>query len=193
MRKDILIGLLVLSLLSASRPYAYGSEEIKSIMPAADLFKKIEAPFEYYEAYKKGKLIGYCFNTKEAVPDRQGYSGPMEILVAVDRDYKILNLKITHHTETPEYAAKITGPGFLDQFKGKGPGAAFKIGTDVDAITSATISCNAICDILRDGINKMQKALAGTETRAVVSETLTRLKNSGLEPREASYYKVIDE
>jgi electron transport complex protein RnfG len=126
--------------------------------------------------YKSRKLIGYCFNTKEITQDVQGYSGPMEILVAINTDFKILNIRILRHTETPEYAAKITDPEFLSQFIGKGPGSGFKVGFDVDAVTHATISCNAVCDILKKSLNHMYKMLS-----------------AGPEPGEARYYKVIDE
>ena len=190
MRKVILLILLFLSISCIS---IYADDDMISVMPDADFFKKIEAPSEYYEAYRNRKLIGYCFNTKEASSDKQGYAGPMEILVALDTDFKILDLKILHHAETPEYAAKIIGPEFLGQFKGKGPDAGFKVGSDVDAITHATISCSAVCDILKEGIGNIYKALGGAKEKKRESEELTRLKNAGLEPREAKYYKVIDE
>ena len=155
---------------------AYAAEGMESIMPDADSFKKIESPFNYYEAYKSRKLIGYCFNTKEIDQDTQGYSGPMEILVAIDTDFKILNMRILHHAETQEYAAKITAPEFLSQFIGKGPESGFKVGFDVDAVTHATVSCSAVCDILKNSITHVYKTLG-----------------TGPGPREAKYYKVIDE
>ena len=195
LRKISLKISILLIFISAPCLNGYCDEGLHSLVIEADSFKKIEEPFRYHEVYRGGELIGYCFNTSDVAPDVEGYSGPMEILVAIDIDYRIINLKILRHAETPEYAADITGPEFLDQFKGKGPQDPLKIGNDVDAITHATISCNAVCDVLREGIARMRTILQKDKKEVVVPKAkgVSTLKGSGMEPREASYYKVMDE
>ncbi|MFH1854125.1 MAG: FMN-binding protein [Candidatus Omnitrophota bacterium] len=192
MHKRSLFKLILLILLICV-PGVYGDEITKSIMPEAESFRKVETPFQYYEAYAKGKLIGYCFNTKDAEPEMRGYSGPMEILVSVDKQYRIINLKILHHNETPEYASGITEPKFLNQFQGKGTDAGFKIGDDIDAVTHATISSSAVCDVLKASLGRIKEVLGAVKTEGPESKGLARLKTLGLEPREARYYKTIDE
>lgn len=192
MRRVKILKLILLILLVCA-PGVYGDEIIRSIIPASDSFKKIESPFEYYEIYKKSKLIGYCFNTKDIVPEKQGYSGPMEILVGIDKDCRIVNVKILSHSETLEYASGITEEGFLGQFRGKGPGDNFKIGDDIDSVTHATVSSAAVCDILKAGIKEMQNVLVGSRNETPATEMQLKIQKKGLEPREAKYYKVIDE
>ena len=167
--------------------------ELQDIMPEAGVFKKATEPFLYYEAYKKDKLIGHCFYTTDVAPEEQGFSGPIKILVALDQRRDIENLKVLSHNETPEYADGITKGGFLDQFKGKGAKNKFIVGEDIDAVTNATISSKAVSNILKRCILKMQQVLGGGVEEEVEDEIMPELKEVGLEPREAEYYKVLDE
>ncbi|MBU1006121.1 MAG: FMN-binding protein, partial [Candidatus Omnitrophica bacterium] len=73
---------------------------------------------------------------------------------------------------------------FLEQFKGKGADDAFIIGKDIDAVTGATVSSEAVADILKICLERLGKKPS--------VPLVTELKKSGIEPREAKYYKVIE-
>jgi len=140
---------------------------LKTFIPQADSFKKRQGPFLYFEIYSNHRLTGYAFNTKDLVPDAKGYSGPIEVLAAVDTACKITDLKILRSDETPDYSEDIAKPEFLGQFKGKGPGDGFIIGKDIEAVTRATISCAAISRTLDIAVHKMQGLINGTKLSEV--------------------------
>lgn len=143
-------------------PLAINEADLRSIMPEGDSFRKNEAPpFRYYEVYRENGLIGYCLNTADAAPDERGYNGPIEMLVALDKDCGIKDLKILRHSETPEYVAGMLEPKFLNQFKQKGPEDRFIVGEDVDNITRATISVKAVAGSLKTSVDKMQSVIYG--------------------------------
>lgn len=183
MRKKILLNAIILMTLVAAvgvnvyvrgkrRVASFEVSELKSIVAEAGSFKKKEAPFLYYEVYRQGVLTGYCFNTRDIAPDKKGYAGPIEILVAIDREAKIKNLKVLRHAESPQYADKITCPGFLNQFKGKGPEEAFIVGRDIDAVTRATISSRAAADTLKTSLGRIESVMHGIEKPRPRIETL---------------------
>lgn len=196
----ILIFIMLSILLYAASIEAYDKEVLERIMPESDLFKEKSEPFIYHEAYKDRSLIGYCFSTKEVLGGgSRGFGGPMDILVAIDIYGKIENVYILEHNETPEYAAALTERFFLDQFKGKAASDHFKVGEDVDAVTRATISSQSVADILKAGILKMELIFDHDRDRtlkpidAVSLKAIDSIKKAGLEPREAEYYRIIDE
>ncbi|MFC1667294.1 4Fe-4S binding protein [Candidatus Omnitrophota bacterium] len=175
MRKQVLLNVIIfVTLLMAIGVNVYnrgrekvaafvGGTELQSIAPEADSFRKKEEPFLYYEIYKKNRLIGYCFNTKDVAPEKKGHVGPIEMLVALDRNHRIENLKVLRHTETAKYADRIRNTEFLDQFKGKGPKDAFIVGKDIHGITHATISTRGVASTLKTSTHKMQAIIHGVE------------------------------
>jgi Na+-translocating ferredoxin:NAD+ oxidoreductase RnfG subunit len=111
------------------------------------------------------------------------------MLVRLNKNGSIKDVKILSHNESPEYAPGITQPEFLGQFKGKDVNDPFVIGQDIDAVTGATISSKAVADILKTCLERVTR---GTNIQPQQkSEILIRLERAGLKPKEASYYKAI--
>ncbi|HOO89245.1 MAG TPA: RnfABCDGE type electron transport complex subunit G [Syntrophales bacterium] len=91
-----------------------------------------------------------------------GYSGRINVLLAVSPEGTIYNYKVVYTKETPGLGSKLSSPKFKEQFKGKSmaPGFVWKVKKDqgdVDAITAATISSRAIIDALVRGLNLYEK------------------------------------
>ena len=94
-----------------------------------------------------GKELGLLH--LETVPEEEkkiGYAGPIEVAVAV-RDGKVAGVLIGRNEETPGFLARVAGQGLLKSWNG----AALKdIPTmDVDAVSGATMSSEAIIDSVR--------------------------------------------
>lgn len=143
---------------------------------------------DYYSIFNGHGRKNHSFNTKDIAPDIKGVGGHIEMQVDLDENGAIKNVKILNHNETAEYATGITKPEFLNQFKGKDVNDPFIIGEDIDAVTGATISSKAVSDTLKtslERINKVGKAETG-------SRLFEKLKDAGIEPREAKYYKDIE-
>ena len=138
-------------------------------------------------------LEAYSFNTKDIAPDVVGVGGHIEMQVMLDADGKIRDIEILSHNETPDYVARITESGFLEQFKGRGAGEEFIVGKDIDAVTGATVSSKAVAEILKTCLDKIDKR---TESKPEETKTnaidLKSLEEAGLKPKKAKYYRVIE-
>jgi electron transport complex protein RnfG len=110
-----------------------------------------------------GLLLGYAFTGKGP-----GYQGTIEVMIGVDPELeKTKGIEILDSVETPGLGAKITERSFRDKFKdlliiplielikGKSPEKP----NQVQAITGATISSQAVVDILNKTIKEVRGIL----------------------------------
>jgi len=111
-----------------------------------------------------GALIGYALEGEGA-----GYQGVIKIMIGIDPDLNnTIGIEILESVETPGLGAKITSPWFKDQFnnlkilplveliKNKLP---FKP-NQVQAITGATISSQAVVDIVNKTLKQAREILS---------------------------------
>ncbi|CCQ98380.1 Electron transport complex, RnfABCDGE type, G subunit [[Clostridium] ultunense Esp] len=102
---------------------------------------------EINEGYKDSDLVGYTFNMKV-----NGYGGEITFMTGVSKEGKITGLKILNHGETPGLGANSTKPYFSNSFKDKSVDNELTAtkspqgDSEVQALTSATITTNAIVD-----------------------------------------------
>ena len=113
---------------------------------------------QYHVGRIEGGFVGTVFTTAT----NKGYSGPIEIVVAMDESGEIIaGVRIKSHSETPGLGANAVQirygdiePWFLDQFSGLSPAQAILKKDDaagaIDAITAATITSRAIADGVRE-------------------------------------------
>lgn len=103
-----------------------------------------------YPATRDSVFVGAAI---EAVTTK-GFGGPIRVMVGFLPDGTVFNTAIISHSETPGLGDKIDPrkSDFSLQFKGKNPKtfhlAVKKDGGRVDAITAATISSRAFCDVV---------------------------------------------
>lgn len=108
-------------------------------------------------AIKDGQTIGILIQAKS-----RGYGGNVPVLVAVDPEGSITNLKILSNDETPGLGKKIEDPGFFGQFIGKTADKLFTIKSDepdkthIDAIAGATISSRAVNEAMNQAVSAYQ-------------------------------------
>lgn len=130
-------------------------EAYKAVLPGAVDFEEAETAEGVDLAFagkKDGAIVGYS-----AQVTVQGYGGPVEVTVGMDMTGSITGVSIggPGFNETAGLGAKIQEPAFTDQFKAKT--APVALGTDIDAITGATVSSTAAVT----GVNTACKFLAG--------------------------------
>lgn len=99
----------------------------------AELYDTVE-DCPVYVVYYKGKLAGYAVFVTET-----GYIGTVEMLVALNSDNKISQVKIISHNESEGLGSKICKNKFLSQFVGM-PDEEIRI----DLISGATVSSQAV-------------------------------------------------
>lgn len=130
-------------------------ESLKEVLPMAVIFKPIKSGDEilYYKAEnKEGELIGVVFKSTG-----KGYSSTIETLVGMLGDGTITAIKILSQNETPGVGAQIVESNFTNQFKNK------KDLSDVQAITGATISSQAVIDSVNKRTEEIRELIENEE------------------------------
>lgn len=140
---------------------------LKKMLPEADTIKKLgdwkihDKPAEYFEAKRGDETIGYIIQSFG-----KGYSSYINVLVAVDKDFKIIKIEILSHAETPGLGDEIETPEFKGQFVGKTLEQVKLVKTEtkenIQAITGVTISSRAVTDdAVRKGLAFLIQTVKG--------------------------------
>lgn len=81
-----------------------------------------------------------------------GYAGPIELLIAIDRDGKLLGIKPLAQSETPSLGGLISQPGnpWLASFKGRS--RTDMQDSTVDQIAGATLTSRAVISATHDAL-----------------------------------------
>lgn len=118
------------------------------LLPEADTFTQntdvqVEGVTEIYVADNgAGAVI-----TAQA----SGYGGAVPVMVAFNSEGKIAAVKFLDNSETPGLGQKVKNPEFSSQFAGK-DAAELTLGTDITAISGATISSRAATNAVNSAI-----------------------------------------
>ena len=114
-----------------------------------------------------GQCMGYCFNVSGP-----GFADKIELVVAVDKDFeKIEGFDVLASNETPGFGDQIKQSFYRSQFLGAPVGIlelvktgdANKIDSEIVAISGATISSQAVVNIINNSLiqikDQMQKRI----------------------------------
>jgi len=120
----------------------------------------------YFCYGKEDNLVGYVFKA-----DGMGYQGQIIIMVGLDEDLsKLTGIQILKHSETPGLGAKIVTEKFRKQFKNLTIYPVIEYTksrpykqNQIKAITGATVTSEAIVNILNSRIKKVIKALGALQ------------------------------
>ena len=134
------------------------AERLGQYVPDADNFEpEVVDGKEFFKALKGGEVIAYI------MPDSRGpgYGGDVRVNVAVDAEGNVIAADVAGHTETPGLGDVIEDPGWLAQFEGKGINDPIAIGTDIDNISGATVSCRAVATAVSNAVEQIGAAFLG--------------------------------
>ena len=107
-----------------------------------------------------GKCAGWVFNTSGS-----GFADKIELVVAVDKDFeKIAGFDCLASNETPGFGDRIKLPWYRNQFAGAPAeelklvktGDAEKIDSEIVAVTGATVSSEAVVEIINNSITQIK-------------------------------------
>ena len=107
-------------------------------------------------------LAGLAFWTTELDPLERGYDGPIKILVGMDTKGVLTGVIVTEHHE-PYGDFSIDRAEFAAQFKGKNIRDPFKVGSDIDAVSRATISVTSSSRAIRNSARRVARQLLTPE------------------------------
>lgn len=86
----------------------------------------------------------------------KGFGGPVKIMTGINANGEITGVTVTEHAETPGLGTKDMTPEYLAQYVGLTEAPADHINGDanVDAITGATITANAIYNAVGEALEQ---------------------------------------
>ena len=137
--------------------------QLRRVFPGAASFSaKQPGPPRHFVAYAGDAadrvVAGYVFWTTELEPLERGYDGPIKMLVGVGTDAELTGVLVTEHREPYGYFS-VDLPAFANQFLGKDIRDPFRVGSDVDAISRATITITSSSRAIRNGARRVARAL----------------------------------
>lgn len=110
-------------------------------------------PVIFYRGRKDGSDLGAAF----VVTATDGYSGNIEIMMAVTPDATISGVQIISHAETPGLGDKMVTTAWPEAFKGKTQNnvkwGVKKDGGDFDQFAGATITPRAVIKAVKAGLD----------------------------------------
>ena len=132
-------------------------ENLEQLFPTASSFSEKEGAPPHFKAYGTGRdIIGYAFWTTELEPLERGYDGPIQMLVGIDLDAEITGLIVVRHHEPYGYFSVDT-PEYAIQFLQKSIRDRFRVGADIDAVATATITMRSATRAVRNGARRMAR------------------------------------
>jgi electron transport complex protein RnfG len=137
--------------------YDSGVSESRLVLPSPHGLPGNE-PAVVYRVFAEGEPVAALF----AVTARDGFSGPIRILVGIDVDGTVTGVRILRHRETPGLGDKIESArsDWVFQFDGRSMGDpvatgwAIEVdGGEFDQLTGASVTPRAIIKAIRDTLN----------------------------------------
>lgn len=101
-----------------------------------------------------------------------GYAGPVALLVGTDADGAVTGTRVISHRETPNFFRQLQIRGYYEQFAGSDYTRAFLIGEDIDGVSGATLSSEAVVQGIRQAVrgiatDALPGAVLPTEQRPI--------------------------
>lgn len=143
-----------------------------AMLPAADFEAETSpAGLTYFTFSTQDGEHGYLFGTERLVSGVKGFAGPIHLAVVVDATGNLLDCRVIESQDTPEYTRGI--PGWLESLHGRNLFESESL-ADVDGLTGATYTSDAILETLREAGAAFTQTIQGTpQTSAEPSPTVT--------------------
>ncbi len=138
---------------------------LKEVAPDVRFSEKSGVPPHY-----QSEIGIAAFNTYDVVPSIRGYAGPIKTLIALNTDGEITGIRILAHRETKNYIHYMEGQEYLSQFLGKSVNDPFEIDRDIDGISRATESVEALAKTVRESSRRIASQIYGLEIIGEESE-----------------------
>lgn len=170
-RRQTIIGLAALAILIGAWLYGYftsGSDIqplVAEVLPAATRIENSNSGiFTGYAQGDNGEevIVGYA-----AAATATGYGGPLVMLVGTDPEGVILNVQVVEMRETPNFFRQLLRAGFMDQFTGATYTDPLYLGEDLDGVSGATLSAEAVAQSIRQATRTVATRGIGTTPPAV--------------------------
>jgi Na+-translocating ferredoxin:NAD+ oxidoreductase RnfG subunit len=133
---------------------------LPEVAPGVTFSEKAGTPPHY--ASREAVVV---FNTYDIVPSIRGYAGPIKLFIALRPDGVVTGLRMLGHQETKNFVHYMERPEYLGQYLGKSVHDPFRVDGDIDAISAATVSVEALARTVRDSARSVAREVYGIEVR----------------------------
>ena len=132
-------------------------EQLARLFPKAASFSPKEGSPPHFKARAaNGDVVGFAFWTTELEPLERGYDGPIQVLVGVDLNAELTGIIVVRHHEPYGYFS-IDTPEYAAQFIRKSVRDRFRVGADIDAVATATITVRSATRAVRNGARRIAR------------------------------------
>jgi len=90
-----------------------------------------------------------AWDTAEVTPRVRGFGGPIHALVVMDTEGRIRGVEILRHHETRNFVRYVFSRAYLDRFAGRSVFDPLRPDVDIDAVSRATVTVNALAESVR--------------------------------------------
>lgn len=142
--------------------------QLERLFPNATEFSSKQSSPPHFKAYavdasKRQTLLGVAFWTTDIEPLERGYDGPIKILVGMNMQGILTGVVVAEHHEPYGYFS-VDRKQFAAQFVGKDIRDPFQVGSDVDAVSRASISIASATRAIRNSARRVARQLLTTST-----------------------------
>jgi NosR/NirI family nitrous oxide reductase transcriptional regulator len=142
--------------------------QLRKLFPSATSFSPREGQPPHFKAYTKDSatgqpaLAGLAFWTTDLQPLERGYYGPIKMLVGMDIKGILTGVIVVEHKE-PYGDFSIDPPAFAAQFTNKNIRDPLRVGDDIDAIATATLTLTSATRAIRNGARRLARQMLAPE------------------------------
>jgi NosR/NirI family nitrous oxide reductase transcriptional regulator len=147
-------------------PDAKLQAQLARLFPSAAFSPKAAEP-PHFKAFVKDQsgadaLAGFAFWTTDLEPLERGYDGPIRMLVGMNTRGVLTGILVVEHHE-PYGNFSVDLPEFAAQFKDKSIRDQFRVGSDIDAVSRATITVTSAARAVRNSARRVARQLLKPE------------------------------
>ena len=156
----IIVCFSMLNVSAGTMLYREGDDDVlltflRETFPEAVVYEEPTTPEEWIVIYNPDQdVIGYAVITSPYADDIVGYGGPVPLLVCIDTRERIQSVTLLTHFETIGLMELLKEGGFMDIWNGRTWEDA--LDQNVDAVSGATMSSQAIIDTLKKRLRMMK-------------------------------------
>jgi len=157
------------------------------IEPVKSVLRGSAGKISYFKVYEtKEKLSGYIFSTEDLAPQIRGFGGKINLAVYIDTAGKLIDFHVIRSNETPSYLQMLTD--WRKTLKGRQLFQPHPFG-DVDSVTGATVSSQAITSALELASKKFADEVLGQTVSVSAAGEKTFLRT--YLPDRSGFYFLI--
>ena len=140
------VCIIIAWIIGLSRAEADIMPNLVQAFPQAGSIEQIQPGiYSAWETPDKENLQGYI-----GIGTANGYGGELKLAVSISTDGTVLDLNVISHKETFSFFRRVSKSRLMDGLKDKAFSDPFVAGEDVDAITGATYSAQALADAVKN-------------------------------------------